>query len=180
MKRKINEIFYSLQGEGFWTGTPIIFVRFSGCNLHCDFCDTAHETFCEMSDAEIFAELSKFPCKRVCLTGGEPALQIDEELISMLHREGYVIHIETNGTRPLPNDIDWVTLSPKGEVVLDKADEIKIVFQEQKVEKWLSFPANHFFLQPCSQQNTTETIRYILEHPQWRLSLQTHKYLEIP
>jgi len=180
MKRRINEIFYSLQGEGYWTGVPMIFVRFSGCNLKCNFCDTEHESFTEMTNAEILTEISAFPIKRVCLTGGEPSLQIDQEFINLLHQNGYFIHIETNGTKTLPQGIDWITLSPKNdEIALEKADELKVVFQGSTVQKWLAFPAEHYFLQPCSQKNTEQTINYILENPQWRLSLQTHKYLSI-
>jgi organic radical activating enzyme len=180
MKKKINEIFYSLQGEGYWTGTPMIFVRFSGCNLQCSFCDTEHETFTEMTDSEILAKIEHFPIKRVCLTGGEPALQIDENLINLLQQNGYFVHIETNGTKELPQGIDWIALSPKNdEIALTQANELKIVYMEQEVQKWLSFPAEHFFLQPCSCRNTEQTINYILVHPQWRLSLQTHKYLDI-
>ncbi|MDR1698458.1 MAG: 7-carboxy-7-deazaguanine synthase QueE, partial [Prevotellaceae bacterium] len=120
------------------------------------------------------------PCKRICLTGGEPALQIDSTFIGLLHQNGYIIHIETNGTRPLPQGINWITVSPKDEqIILDKADELKIVYRAQDVQKWLAFNTAHFFLQPCSCQNTEETIQYILAHPQWRLSLQTHKYLNI-
>ncbi len=178
--KKINEIFYSLQGEGFWSGTPMIFIRFSGCNLQCDFCDTKHETFTEMTDSEILTQINTFPCKRVCLTGGEPSLQINDSLIGVLHQNGYIIHIETNGTHPLPQGIDWITLSPKNEqIVLKKANELKIVYQEQDVQQWLTFSAGYFFLQPCSCRNTEQTIQYILSHPQWRLSLQTHKYLNI-
>jgi len=158
----------------------MIFIRFSGCNLRCDFCDTQHESFAEMTDSEIVAQLGAFPCKRVCLTGGEPSLQMDEKLIETLHQNGYFIHIETNGTRPLPKGINWITLSPKSEqIVLEQANELKVVYQEQNVKKWLSFPAEHFFLQPCSCRNTEQTIQYILANPQWRLSIQTHKYLNI-
>ena len=180
MKKRINEIFYSLQGEGFWTGTPMIFVRFSGCNLRCSFCDTEHETFTEMTDSEILAQIGAFPIKRVCLTGGEPPLQIDDKLIEILHQAGYFIHIETNGTNLLPKGIDWITLSPKSEqIALEKANELKIVYTEQNVQKWLSFRADHFFLQARSCQNTEQTIQYILANPQWRISIQTHKYLDI-
>lgn len=91
--KRINEIFYSLQGEGFWTGTPIIFIRFSGCNLQCDFCDTRHHTYTEMSDEEIVAAIATYPARRVCLTGGEPSLQIDRAFIDLLHHHGYTIHI---------------------------------------------------------------------------------------
>ena len=111
--RKINEIFYSLQGEGFHTGTPAVFVRFSGCNLKCGFCDTQHEEGRMMSDDEIVSEVCKYPCRMVILTGGEPGLWIDGKLTAALHAVGKYIAIETNGTCVLPEDIDWVTCSPK-------------------------------------------------------------------
>ena len=121
--KKINEIFYSLQGEGFWSGTPIIFIRFSGCNLRCDFCDTEHYSHTEMSDAEIIDRIKTFPARRVCLTGGEPSLQIDRFFIDLLHSHGYIIHIETNGTHAIPDGIDWITVSPKtSRIALDRAD----------------------------------------------------------
>ena len=168
----------------------MVFLRFSGCNLICPFCDTDHSGFREMSADAIVAEVGRVgeACGRVCVTGGEPALQLDEALVKALHDAGFQVHIETNGTRVLPADIDWVTVSPKadveglkgdGTVVLEKAEELKVVYQGQDVEKWLAFPAAWHFLQPCSCENTVETIDYIQRHPGWRLSLQTHKYLNI-
>ena len=131
---RVNEIFYSLQGEGFWTGTPMVFVRFSGCNLRCPFCDTDHREGRPMRVEEIVqAVRAAGSCKRVCLTGGEPLLQLDRELVDALHQAGYTLHLETNGTRPVPEGVDWVTLSPKedfvsgGKVVVEKADELKLV-----------------------------------------------------
>ena len=187
---KINEIFCSLQGEGFWTGTPMVFVRLSGCNLKCPFCDTDHSGYREMTVEEVVEEVIKAggECRRICITGGEPSLQLDRELVDALKKAGFLIHVETNGTRTLPEGVDWVTLSPKsdvpglkgdGTVVLEKADEVKIVFQDADVEGWAGFPAAWHFLQPCSCANTAETIDYIRRHPHWRLSLQTHKYLNI-
>ena len=187
---RVNEIFYSLQGEGYWTGTPTVFLRFSGCNLKCPFCDTDHGGFQEMTAEEIVEEVVRTggACRRVCVTGGEPSLQLDDRLLDALHGDGFQVHVETNGTRILPEGVDWVTVSPKsdveglkgdGTVVLEKADEIKVVFLGADVEKWAEFPATWHFLQPCSCANTTETVKYIQGHPHWRLSLQTHKYLDI-
>ena len=187
---RINEIFSSLQGEGFWTGTPMVFIRFSGCNLQCPFCDTDHSGSVEMAVEDIVAESLRIGngCGRVCVTGGEPSLQLDAVLVEALHDAGFRVHAETNGTRPLPDGIDWVTLSPKsdvpglkgdGTVVLTGADEVKIVYLGADVERWASFPALWHFLQPCSCENTEKTTAYILAHPHWRLSLQTHKYLNI-
>ena len=175
--RKINEIFYSLQGEGFHTGTPATFVRFSGCNLRCPFCDTRHEEGTLMTDDDILQAVTQHPARLVVLTGGEPSLWIDQDLTDRLHRAGKYIAIETNGTHPLPAGIDWVTCSPKdgGPVVLDRMDEVKVVYQGQDLAPYEQLPARHFFLQPCSCLNTAETIACVLAHPRWRLSLQTHK-----
>ena len=193
---RVNEIFYSLQGEGFWTGTPMVFLRLSGCNLKCPFCDTEHGSFREMTAEEILREMQAYGCGRACVTGGEPSLQLDKELVDALHDAGFRIHVETNGTRPLPEGVDWVTLSPKtdvpglkgdGTVVLEKADEVKVVYAGGVDEKWAAFPAEWHFLQPCDvgdpEKNRTilaETIDHVRRNPLWRLSLQTHKLMNIP
>ena len=186
---RVNEIFYSLQGEGKNTGKPAVFVRFSGCNLSCDFCDTDFRKYTEMSAEEIASEVQKYPAKLVVLTGGEPALQVDKTLVDALHAVNKVLAIETNGTKLLPEGIDHVTVSPKesGKLALFEADEVKIVYTNQDVEKyrdWISAPC--YFLQPCSRivdgkpvDNREEVIAYILKHPEWQLSLQTHKILNI-
>lgn len=184
---RINEIFYSLQGEGYWAGTPMIFVRFSGCNLKCGFCDTDFESFITMTESEIMEKVKalSLSCKKVCLTGGEPSLHIDSELINAFHSSGYEVHIETNGTHVLPSGIDWITLSPKedwcsnAEIKLKYANELKLVYTGQNPEKWLALDADYYYLQPCSCKNTTEVVDYIMKHPQWRISLQIHKYLSI-
>jgi len=179
---RINEIFYSLQGEGFHTGTPAVFIRFSGCNLRCRWCDTNFSAFTLMTAEQIVTECMKLQKNcMLLLTGGEPALHADEALINMLHEAGYTsVAIETNGTRPLPEGIDWVTCSPKEgtHVVLQEADEVKIVYTGQDVEKWLTrIKSEHNYLQPCSLKNTKRIVSYILRHPWWRLSLQTQKYI---
>ena len=179
--RKINEIFYSLQGEGFHTGTPAVFVRFSGCNLKCPFCDTRHEEGVFMTDEAILAEVQRHPARMVILTGGEPSLWIDGAFVELLHRAGKYVCIETNGTRPLPPGIDWVTCSPKrgGALKLARMDEVKVVYEGQELAPYEALPATHFFLQPCSCRNTAETVACVLAHPRWRLSLQTHKLIDI-
>ncbi len=178
--RKINEIFYSLQGEGFHTGTPAVFVRFSGCNLKCSFCDTRHEEGILMSDEEILQTISVFPSNVIILTGGEPSLWIDQTFIDLLHRAGKYICIETNGTNPLPEGIDWVTCSPKGAPLrLSHMDEVKVVYTGQDLTEYENLKATWHFLQPCSCRNIKEVVEYILDHPRWRLSLQTHKLINI-
>ncbi len=179
--RKINEIFYSLQGEGYYTGTPAVFIRFSGCNLKCGFCDTVHEMGTLMTDDEIINEIIGYPSTMIVLTGGEPSLWVDEEFVSKLKNVGRFVCIETNGTCELPTNIDWVTCSPKEGTVIKvkKIDEIKVVYTGQSLDVYSSIAAKFHFLQPCSCKNTTEVIEYILEHPKWRLSLQTHKLIDI-
>lgn len=177
-KMKINEIFYSVQGEGRWAGTPMIFIRFAGCNLQCDFCDTKHQAYFEATIADIIARIKKYPAKHVCITGGEPSLQLTDDLIHSLHVQGRFIHVETNGTRKLPAGIDWVTISPKADnITLSSANEIKLVYQGQDVEKWADFTADFHYLQPCSCKNTDEVMDYIKQHPKWKISIQTQKLL---
>ena len=187
-KYRINEIFYSLQGEGYHTGMPAVFVRFSGCNLRCPFCDTEFADYREMDAEEIAEEIERLvpqgnALPLIVLTGGEPSLQADEALVARLHKTGMTICMETNGTHALPQGIDWVTCSPKAgsRVVLEEADELKIVLTDDyRPEQWTEqIKARHLFLQPCSCRNNAEVVEYILSHPQWRLSLQTHKYLNI-
>ncbi len=113
--KRINEIFYSIQGEGRNTGRAAIFVRFSGCNIKCPFCDTEHQTGQMYSDEEILAYIQGYPSSFVVFTGGEPTLQLDEALCELMHRHGYEIAMETNGTRPVPKGVDFVTCSPKFE-----------------------------------------------------------------
>lgn len=182
---RINELFLSLQGEGFHTGRPAVFIRFSGCNLRCPFCDTEFASYTEMTKEDIVRrvqELSEDRRVLIVLTGGEPTLQVDEALTRELHATGKTITIETNGTHPIPAGIDWVTCSPKeaSQVCLSKANEVKVVFLGQDVERWYeAIHAEHYYLQPCSCSNTQEVVGYLIHHPWWRLSLQTHKYLNI-
>ena len=121
----VNEIFYSLQGEGYHTGTAAVFLRFSGCNRHCEFCDTDFSKSTMMSAEEIVAEISRYTARTVIVTGGEPLLSLDSALCRGLHGAGKYIHVETNGTLPVPEGVDWVTCSPKeGPWAIDRADEL--------------------------------------------------------
>jgi len=193
---KVNEIFYSLQGEGFNTGTASVFIRLSGCNLHCAFCDTCHEQGTMMSLPAIVERVMQYPdAPLIVLTGGEPSLWIDEVFVNGLKAmTGKRIAIETNGTRPLPSGIDWVTLSPKtgignsGEapVALTRCDELKVVYLGQDLAQYDNITADHRYLQPCwvedeqqCRRNMQDTVRAVMENPQWRLSLQTHRILGI-
>ncbi|MCI9285359.1 MAG: radical SAM protein [Muribaculaceae bacterium] len=178
----VNEIFYSLQGEGYFTGTPAVFIRLSGCNLSCDFCDTDHRSHTPMDVTGIIREVAAMPARHVIITGGEPSLQLEPLLVEMLHDLGCFVQVETNGTHPLPESVDWVTCSPKphGTVKQQRIDELKVVYTGQDVEAIASdIAASHYFLQPCSGANIPETVEYILAHPYWRLSLQTHKLIDI-
>lgn len=196
-KRRINEIFYSLQGEGRHAGEAAVFVRFSGCNLRCPFCDTDHESGKMMSVEEIVDIVCQYPTKLVVLTGGEPSLWITEKLLDALHREGKYIAIETNGTHHLPEGLDWVTLSPKSgmtaggdRIVIRRADEIKVVNVGQPLEPYFMMPQRDestlMYLQPCFVDdsvkyaaNVADTVRKILADPRWKLSAQLHRYLSI-
>ena len=135
-----------------------------------------------MDLGEILERVLPYPSRHIVITGGEPSLQLTDDLVEILHNAGFYIQVETNGTNPLPEDIDWVTCSPKGEaeVRLKRIDELKVVYLGQDVEEIANrYPAMHYFLQPCSGKNIPETVRYILRNPHWRLSLQTHKLIGI-
>jgi organic radical activating enzyme len=178
---RINEIFCSLQGEGFHTGTAVVFLRFSGCNRACSFCDTDFAAYREMTAQQIVDAVSAYTPRHIVITGGEPTMQLDDALVSALKAVNFFVQIETNGSNPVPVGVDWVTCSPKAEPWgIDRVDELKVVYQGQDVEALRTrFAAAHNFLQPCSGLNTAEVVAYIVEHPQWRLSLQTHKLIDI-
>ena len=186
---KINEIFYSLQGEGHYTGTPAVFVRFAGCNLKCSFCDTDFTSFTEMTEDDIVREIGQYPTNHIVITGGEPTLQITASLVSKLHDAGKYVQIETNGTNVLPEgcNIDWVTCSPKYKAVrLQHIDELKVVFEGQDMSQYDGLTATEYRLQPCDTQDEgknkeilRQTIDFILKNPKWKLSLQTHKILNV-
>jgi len=227
---RVKEIFYTLQGEGAQAGRPAVFCRFAKCNLWngreesrsaavCKFCDTDFigtdgHLGGEYSADELVAIIAEqWPGETagdsvqgkpyVVCTGGEPALQLDAPLIGELHKAGFEIAIETNGTLPLPDGIDWVCLSPKGEseLAVIECDELKLVYPQAEAlpERFDYITADHLFLQPMadfepvviasdklegakeglSVTNTRKAVDYCMKHPKWKLSLQTHKLLGI-
>lgn len=191
---KVNEIFYSLQGEGRWMGRPAVFVRMSGCNLKCPFCDTDFRGYSEMSADDILSRCLEEggECRFIVLTGGEPSLQVDEQLIATLHQAGYYLSMETNGTHAIPEGIDWVTCSPKvdftegGELVVRKVDELKLIFDGEHEVSDHGIACTFRYLQPCDVGNDSrnylilsECIKYIKAHPEWQLSVQMHKIVGI-
>ena len=195
---RVNNIFFSLQGEGRNTGRAAVFIRFAGCNLRCSFCDTEFNTYREMSGEDILAAISGYPSHFVVLTGGEPTLQVDEAFVNLLHQQGYEVAMESNGTRPAPQNLDWLTVSPKEGGKWEKnndncrqPDEIKIVFDDEiNPEEFIAHSSflipPLLYLQPCdtgdAERNrviTQACVDYIKAHPRWRLSLQTHKLIDI-
>lgn len=186
---RINEIFYSVQGEGRYTGVPAVFLRMSGCNQQCDFCDTQHQSFTEMTEDDIVAAVSQYPSRHIVITGGEPSLQLTPSLTDKLHAAGFFIQIETNGSCMLSEGcaVDWVTCSPKAApVIISRVDELKVVYWGQDIARWESFPAKERRLQPLDTKDAERnadilklTLDYILAHPCWALSLQTHKIINV-
>ena len=188
---KVNEIFYTLQGEGRFTGTPAVFLRFSGCNLACGFCDTEFTEYSLLSLDRIVEQVCIFPSRHIVITGGEPLLQLTESLATALHEKGFFIQIETNGTLrlngSLPELVDWVTCSPKDlPIRIQRIDELKVLFMHQDMTQYDDVNAKEYRLQPLDsgnaeeyQKNLNETIEYILHNPKWNLSLQTHKILNV-
>ncbi len=205
----IKEIFYTLQGEGIHAGRPAVFCRFSGCNLWtgreqdretavCTFCDT---DFVGVGpDGGKFAtptELAEAVASRwpggaggrpfVVCTGGEPLLQLDEAAIDALHARGFEVAVETNGTQPIPRGLDWVCVSPKADaaLVVSGGDELKLVYPQPKAlpEQFLGLDFRHWLLQPLDGPElataTRAAVAYCLAHPQWRLSVQTHKVIGV-
>lgn len=209
MSYAVKEIFYTLQGEGLRAGRPAVFCRFAGCNLWsgreedreratCRFCDTdfvgTDGALGGRYEAQALAEqiAALWPAgqahRYVVLTGGEPLLQVDEPLLQALHAQGFEIALETNGSLPVPAGVDWICVSPKAgaDWVQRRGHELKLVFPQPGL-----MPGDigevdfeHLLLQPMDSplraQHTRAAIDWCMAHPRWRLSLQTHKILNIP
>jgi 7-carboxy-7-deazaguanine synthase len=211
MTYSVKEVFYTLQGEGANTGRAAVFCRFAGCNLWTGREQDRHDATCQFCDTDFvgtdgagggkFAsgvELaaavaatwpqSEVDRRFVVCTGGEPLLQLDQELLDALHAEEFEVAVETNGTIAPPDGIDWLCVSPKAraQLVISGGDEIKLVYPQSgaEPERFEDLAFRHFFLQPMDgpdrEANTAAALQYCLAHPRWRLSLQTHKLLGIP
>ena len=210
MKYSVKEIYYTLQGEGYHTGRPAVFIRFSGCNLWtghekdrsgaiCNWCDTDFVGTNGINGGKFSAEqitniinsLWKGNVQTepyVVCTGGEPLLQMDESLIKAIHKAGFEIGLETNGTMIPPDGIDWICVSPKAnaDLVLKNGNELKVVYPQcgmnPRIHEKLKF--DHFYIQPMDgidqKNNIKRSEKFVLDHPKWKLSLQTHKILGIP
>jgi 7-carboxy-7-deazaguanine synthase (Cx14CxxC type) len=210
MTYAVKEIFYTLQGEGANAGRPAVFCRFAGCNLWsgreedrasavCRFCDTDFvgtdgENGGKYRDAAALVDriTSLWPegeaHRFVVCTGGEPMLQMDEPLVSALHRAGFQVAIETNGSLPVLESIDWICVSPKADapLVVTRGNELKVVVPQdnQRLADYAQLDFEYFLVQPMDgpsrELNTRLAIDWCKRHPRWRLSMQTHKYLNIP
>jgi 7-carboxy-7-deazaguanine synthase len=204
----VKEIFYTLQGEGARAGRPSVFCRFAGCNLWsgreadrasavCKFCDTdfvgtngtgggKFENATDLANT-ISSHWPGGGAPYVVCTGGEPLLQLDRPLIDALHARGFEIAIETNGTLPVPRGVDWICMSPKAgtELAVTRGHELKLVHPQigAEPERYEALEFDHFFVQPMDGPdrilNTDRCVQFCLQHPRWKLSLQTHKLLGI-
>lgn len=205
MTYRINEIFYTVQGEGHWTGRPAVFVRFSGCNLWsgseadrptaiCQFCDTTFTDYVEYrtTDDVVQAVTALLPdnawderTPMVVITGGEPMLQFDADLARALLSVPMYVAIETNGTKPIPFYVDWVCVSPKTPTIKAVGNELKLVYPQRRItpELFDGSDFDHQWLSPMDgpnvADNTVAAFRYCLDHPQWRLNIQSHKVIGV-
>ena len=201
MTYRINEIFYSIQGEGYWTGRPAVFVRFSGCNLWsgveaeratsiCTFCDTDFVDYQQFSLEQLITEITlRWPgggTPMVIFTGGEPLLQLDSPLTATLRGQGWYVALETNGTKRVTVAVDWICVSPKTPTIIpDCCDELKLVYPQKRIPPavFQHVDAEHFWLSPMDgprlAENTAQAYRYCLDHPQWRLNTQLHKQIGV-
>ena len=209
MKNSVKEIYYTLQGEGYHTGRPAVFIRFSGCNLWtghekdrsgaiCDWCDTdfvgtnginggkfSVKEIINIINSQWKGNVLSEPY--VVCTGGEPLLQMDEALIKAIHKAGFEIGLETNGTMIPPDGIDWICVSPKAnaDLILKNGNELKVVYPQDEfdLKSFETLNFDHFFLQPMDSvdkiNNTENAIKFCLKNPKWKLSIQQHKILGI-
>jgi 7-carboxy-7-deazaguanine synthase len=192
----IVEIFHSVQGEGFHSGIPHVFVRFGNCNLRCEWCDTDFLTYEERTLSSIVEEVLSYNCERVIFTGGEPAMQDLDTIGTILKQHGLKLSIETNGTIPVDPIIDWICVSPKDQMYPNVAikqrtgHELKVVYVGQSLDMYneLKEGFEHHFIQPCyiesdsveaNGRSFSQVEELVKSNRGWRLSLQTHKWMGV-
>ncbi|MDP6857126.1 MAG: radical SAM protein [Candidatus Thalassarchaeaceae archaeon] len=192
----IVEIFHSVQGEGFHTGIPHVFIRFGNCNLRCEWCDTDFLKFTDMEISEIVEKVLSYDCKRVIFTGGEPTMQDLSSIGTILKNHGIHLSIETNGTIMVDSVIDWICVSPKDQLYPNSTikqrigDELKVVYCGQDLSMYdnLKNGFDHHFIQPCFMESESieengrsfQVVEELVKkNPGWRLSLQTHKWMGV-
>lgn len=193
----IVEIFHSVQGEGYRSGIPHVFIRFGNCNLRCEWCDTNFDDYEKMNVSDILGVVQEYPCKNVIFTGGEPMMNDLWPLARVLKQRGYHLSVESNGTIAVPDGLlDWICISPKDQmypqvsVKQRTGNELKCVYVGQSLSMYdgLKEGFEHLFLQPCYDENDTVerngrtfalTEDVVKRNPEWRLSLQTHKWMGI-
>jgi 7-carboxy-7-deazaguanine synthase len=194
----VYELFYSLQGEGYHSGKASFFIRFAGCDIACAWCDTPEAWTCDharyLGPSEILEELQEVQSKIVVITGGEPMMHDLREITRVLRKEGYIVHLETSGAYPLRAEFDWLCVSPKrimppGQEYYAKANELKFVIRAKADLDFALSEAQKasenacLLLQPewsHKEEILPSIIAFIKKNPLWQLSLQTHKYLDIP
>lgn len=203
---RINEIFYSIQGEGYHAGIPAVFVRFAGCNLRCDFCDTNHQPYKEYSEDDIVRQIASYNANFVVFTGGEPTLQLTESLVDKVHaiRDDMFVAVESNGTHDCVGNVNWLTISPKDLYLGEKAkvrhwfcNEIKVVWDGvvdinnyinkyiyAKIEDYYIKPL--LYIQPCdtgdidkNKEIINKCVEFVKQNPKWKLSIQLQKILNV-
>lgn len=193
MNLNVNEIFYSLQGEGGRSGEASLFIRLTRCNLQCDFCDTDFANGEDLSLEDIYRRIAAYPCRWIVWTGGEPTLQLTGEVIAFFKERGYKQAIESNGTIRFPSGLDYVVCSPKGNYdrikrINPQVDEVRLPVQAgERIPSLEQLPsASFYFLSPVFSDDSAATaaniaycVEYIRQHPVWRLSLQIHKLIGI-
>jgi organic radical activating enzyme len=192
MNLVVNEIFYSLQGEGGRSGSPSVFIRLTQCNLACSFCDTDFFVGKEMTVDEILEQIKDYPTHWIIWTGGEPTIQLSDEVVRFFNEKGYKQAIETNGTRRVPALIDYITCSPKLNYAsirnrIPKVNEIRIPVQigDQLPDTSILPEADSYFVSPIfdqkemNRENVDYCVELVKKHPQWSLSLQIHKLIDI-
>jgi organic radical activating enzyme len=193
MNLNVKEIFYSLQGEGGRQGEASIFIRLTGCNLKCKFCDTDFAEGRDMNFGQIMAIIKQFPCKWIVWTGGEPSLQLTDEILLFFKKQGYLQAIESNGHKKLSDLLDYTVVSPKGNPAYAKEQNPEVDEVRLPVKKGMDIPpldllpaAKQYFLSPIFTSGMQSTnanlyycVKYIKLHPEWRLSVQMHKLIGI-